>query len=496
MGTQLRTWDERPPPAPPTRTKSELRAFVEEVRVVFTDKEAQEFARIANDDWYVREYEIGYEEGRRLGLEEAIKAWLAQLSHVLKILALAVGTYERPGKPIPPELREELARTQAVLQALLPVMATFDKEGFFAAVDLLSAEVTKAMRAHGTAWLRQFFALNGQPRAQGHHVGKMIGSACGDVLIGAFGTVAAGGTGRVLAGTRAATRIYDISRRLVPDRPPPLDRSLNDVVRGALEAPHPPATAEALAKILDEPRRLAAKVRQRLGARLPREIADVLDNDDGSVLGRARALGRMDLDRATWILKGYIAERMYRNLPKFGALRGELAERVRKQLLGLDAEWDGKVHFKETVTGLAAERAAREIQLTDGMLVVFLKTNEGQRVVVLAIFESKSPTNIRDLILHRTKRGEPRSWGGQFHQDFERLSELPLVIDGARYEPGAVAVSRRGTQWVAVTSSGEDLGRQGLARLRDQGFHVDHWELPVTDAALNLAAKAVLEAVR
>jgi hypothetical protein len=104
-----------------------------------------------------------------------------------------------------------------------------------------------AMQRSGVAWVRKFYGLNGQPRAQGHHAGQMIGGACGEVLVAAIEEVATAGLGHALFGTRAAGRIEDVADRLRPARRRPGD--LDDVLDDAIRAPDAPAPGTPAAQL-------------------------------------------------------------------------------------------------------------------------------------------------------------------------------------------------------------------------------------------------------
>ena len=492
----LRRWGEAAPP-PPSPLRRELARFREELRTSFRGQQAQRFAELSRHEAYIGEYEVGYREGWRAGLAEAFREWLESVQRILTVLGLVIESYDpdQRGQPISPALRQSWIHVRTWLLALVPVVTAIHRQGFLAAVDLVAADKVKAMKAQGVAWVNMFYGLNGQPRAQGRHAGHMIGKASGDVLLSALEEVATAGAGRALSGTLTAAKIRGHTDRIKPGRARP--HGVDEAIQEALAASHSHDVTKALEAAIAEPRQLAEHVRRQLGSGLALEVEAVLQSDAGSIVAKAKSLRRGALREAAFVLKGHIAERMYKNLPQFEALRASVGANLHARLKGLDAQWDGVVHFKEFVTALSPTKRVRKLELTDGMLVAFPLMDGRPVVLVLTVFESKSKTNLRHLVIDgREVAGEPLAWGGQFHKDYERLSELPLVIDGTTWQPADVGVSRRGTEWIAVMAADQDLPGYGQAELARQGFKVTSWHLSVTDRELNAASEAVLKAVR
>jgi hypothetical protein len=189
-------------------------------------------------------------------------------------------------------------------------------------------------------------------------------------------------------------------------------------------------------------------------------------------------------DTAVWMLKGHMAELLYKHLPEFAALRADV-EKLLKNMPG----WRKEVEFEPIVTGLDAKPRRVDLQLTDGLLVAY--SEDRSRVLVLAVLESKSPSNVHDLVRKPRTKGDAPWWAGQYHKDFERLSELPLVLEGRVYAPENVIVSRRITRWIAVVPHGHN--GPSMRMLQQQGFQIDTWKLPVTDGQLNKTAAAIFE---
>ena len=206
-------------------------------------------------------------------------------------------------------------------------------------------------------------------------------------------------------------------------------------------------------------------------------------------------------------VKGHVSELLYKHLPEFEVMKGTLADSQSRLIASIarrldegaadPSYWRKDVLFSRMVMGVAPEATGRQIQLTDGLLVVFAENQVmgKPRVLVLSVFESKSPSTLIELITFRRKKGQPRSWGGQFGKDFERLSELPTVIDGITYSPDEVVISRQIHADVAVTAKDAPLSKGRLSKLREvQGLNVAALNLPLLDRELNRVANAILAA--
>jgi Domain of unknown function (DUF4157) len=193
----------------------------------------------------------------------------------------------------------------------------------------------------------------------------------------------------------------------------------------------------------------------------------------------ARVLAYARTNRNVYSIKGKIAEELFALTPEFDAARQRaiaLAERR-----GFPAE---TVRFVRNVRGVAPTPGGggSPQELTDGVFAAVERT----RVLILTVFESKSPSNLREL----GKR--PGEFLGQLGWDFERLSEAPLEIDGQTFQPDQVMVSRRATEWIGVAPPGKALSSAKLASIRRgfPGFNLAHGA--VSDDALNTIAARVL----
>jgi hypothetical protein len=126
-----------------TRTGAQYDELLKAMAAAFPDEDRVAFSRHMADPEYARLYEVGYEEGRRQGLDDAFKRWRGRLTNGLAILRSAIdpelfalllaGSLEnyllrREGSPvvIRPALRRRL---EAALwfKALEPVFAQLDR---------------------------------------------------------------------------------------------------------------------------------------------------------------------------------------------------------------------------------------------------------------------------------------------------------------------------------------------------------------------------------
>ena len=488
------------------RVGSEVKLLVEEMKGAFPEDARHRFAQSMQNPSNVLEYERGYEEGKRVGFDEAIGKWLKKWEYLFQVLidglralpglTVTAGAVllSPAGTPIPPEVQRRFEAVLWVqeLKKLKPLFERFDKASFFETVGLTVSDVVLAMRRAGTEWVAGFYARTGKPKEQGHYAGRLIGGACAAVLTAAIEVVAEKGAGSVLEGTNSARRIEELAKeRFSPKRR--RVRGLEDIVDEVSEEvlKKGSALSPVVKKQLGEAKELLDHLRRRLGSLLPKELADLPLDDWLEILQLARSFKGKTDKQSVRTLKGYIAERLYRHLPQFNELRAELIRSLKGSV-----HWREEVVFERNVSALAPGKKQAELPLTDGMLVAYAADDKDPRVLILAVFESKSPSNVRDLVRAPREKGQPPSWGGQFSLDFERLSELPVVINGVQYGPDQVAISRKQTRWLAVVPREVPLTDFAVNDLKKQGFVVDVWNLPIRDTVLNRASEEVLTAVQ
>ena len=498
-----------------SRLSREVDAFWRDMRLAFPDRQRAAFERLMADPGYAARYQKGYEDGRRDGARQAFAAYLRSIRDLAAVLlqgldpriALplvtgAIRVYSDPvGTPVPRELRDRFAAArwytllEHAVQRAAPDLDRLNRMSVVDGLDWVAGAVVAAMRKAGSAWVREFYALNGRPEQQGRHAGRLIGSASAQVLIAALEEITTAGIGRLLDGTGAAKRIGEIAdaeRARIGPRPARLEEAIAEAARERgsrrASAGAGAALAEA-ADLADEVARFVDRLKDRLGDRLVK-FADLIDNGDWVTLtSRARALKNAKDEVAARMLKGDIAEVIYPKTPDFARLFDELAQRAAR-----DAQW-GELLF---------ERAPRAHHLdgselvTDGVLYAVSSGPGPKRVWVLAVFESKSPSNARHIAQWPKDSGDARWWAGQFTDDLERLQETAITLGGERYQPGQLVVSRKppGTEWVTVTAKDVHLSRTSIGDLKAQGFLPQTWNLPVTDDDLNRLAAEIIRLVR
>jgi len=133
-------------------------------------------------------------------------------------------------------------------------------------------------------------------------------------------------------------------------------------------------------------------------------------------------------NRNRFSVKGILAEQFIPHNAKFEALKASIIGR-------LGPEWDpDTLQYVRRVVGVApTETTAGEFaDLADGFIIVLAKDpNAVTRVNVVAVFEAKSPTNVRALPFG--KEGDI----GQVGWTLERLGENPVAMD-VRTKTGAI----------------------------------------------------------
>jgi hypothetical protein len=185
---------------------------------------------------------------------------------------------------------------------------------------------------------------------------------------------------------------------------------------------------------------------------------------------------------AVFNVKGLLAEEVFYASPDYRAA----LDRARKLAMerGLDPSSVRPVRSVrgKTLSELTGKSGAGE--LTDGTIVANpFKTVGGQRVTdfdemhVLAVMESKSPSNVGQLAGDKPGAKLPKNWVpdetlpfeanyfGQLSEDFERFSELPTRFGQVWYPPKKVRISRRWTEWIAIHPPGHPIPPQLAERL-------------------------------
>ena len=199
-------------------------------------------------------------------------------------------------------------------------------------------------------------------------------------------------------------------------------------------------------------------------------------------------------NRNYFSVKGKIAEELFMMKPEFRTIFNEaIAEAGRKGILPADMEFVNYIRGWAP-TGMKAIKPGYWAELTDGM-IVGIKRNVGgvagkDELHILAVFESKSPSNME----HLTK-GKWGEYNGQLAKDFERIRQnsIKIIINGEEKEfaPGAVRISRNTTQWVGVLPPGYSLPDDLVTRLRGAIPDARLITGPVRNEILNDLAKSL-----
>lgn len=188
-----------PAQAPPLgRVGREIDGLLDAMRAAFPQDKQRAFALSMAIPRNVELYETGYAEGKHQGFAESFRDFKLRLSYTLDLfyslvdpailpdlIAGSVSVYLQPdGTPLPPELKR---RFEAVLwyqqlKSFVPLFEALQKGEILETFAMLAAEVVAAMREAGPAWVDGFFALTGDPHAQGRYAGYLIGRACGEVF--------------------------------------------------------------------------------------------------------------------------------------------------------------------------------------------------------------------------------------------------------------------------------------------------------------------------
>lgn len=236
---------------------------------------------------------------------------------------------------------------------------------------------------------------------------------------------------------------------------------------------------------IEQLKRLLRRGGERTAERLALDTLSGITPAERAALGElsedawARVLDYARSNRNPASVKGKVAEELFVHLPDFDAAVGRAAAAAQREGIPPEA-----VQFVRDIQGIAptATHGGGAAELTDGALVAIV----GDRVRVFTVFESKSPSNLREL----AKR--PEEILGQIAWDFERLTELPVIINGRTFSPDNVLVSRTGTEWLGIAPPGESLSRRALNRIREgmPGFQL--FNGAVSDGVLNQVANRLV----
>ncbi len=178
-------------------------------------------------------------------------------------------------------------------------------------------------------------------------------------------------------------------------------------------------------------------------------------------------------------IKGKIAEELIIHTPEFSNIMQRALKRAARENIPSTT-----VQFVQNIRGLAptATSAGKFAELADGAIIAI----QGNKVRILAIFESKSPSNLRELARR------PGEVLGQLGWDFERFRELPIIINGRTFQPEDVIISRHATDWLGVAPPGFLLNSKQLEAIRRglPGFQL--FQGLVQDSVLNDIAARIL----
>ena len=299
---------------------------------------------------------------------------------------------------------------------------------------------------------------------------------------------------------RAAGSIQSVAP--AAGRPPPVPAAVGGLPVPAQIVPtsHPPAAGQSPRLLAPPGPRGALPGLPAPRALLPAEASQLQRLSVATIPGisapEVAAIGR--LSPAAWdrvlsyarsndnvfSVKGKLAEELFQTTDEFAALRERAVARAAAQ--GIPASG---VSFTQDIRGLTptARTAGSTGELTDG---VFFASVPGGRIRFLAVIESKSPSNLRELARR------PGEWIGQVEWDFERMREVPTIVGGTKYEPSQVDVSRRDTEWLGVAPPGEGLSSGMLAQVRSAVPTFTLVQGPVRDAVLNELARRAIAQVK
>jgi hypothetical protein len=188
-------------------------------------------------------------------------------------------------------------------------------------------------------------------------------------------------------------------------------------------------------------------------------------------------------NRYVFSVKGKIAEEVYLSSGSYNSRQQEAVQIA--ATLSIPAS---SVKFTQDVRGQSPTRTSSGApqELGDGM---WYAVHEG-KLYVLVMIESKSPSNKAELA-HRIS-DKKSEYLGQPGWDFERLRELPVIVDGRTFAPEDVRVSRNVTRWVGVLPQGKTLSARSLSDVRAQLKTIGIDNIDVSDSVLNAVARLLI----
>lgn len=182
-------------------------------------------------------------------------------------------------------------------------------------------------------------------------------------------------------------------------------------------------------------------------------------------------------------MKGKIAEEVYLSSDAYNSRQQDAVQIA--ATLNIPAS---SVQFTQDVRGQTPTRTSSggTGELGDGM---WYAVHEG-KLYVLILIESKSPSNKAELA-HKVSGGK-REHLGQPGWDFERLREVPVIVDGRTFAPEDVRVSRNVTRWVGILPQDETLSSKSLQDIRAQMKTISIDNVDVSDSILNAVARLLI----
>ena len=198
-------------------------------------------------------------------------------------------------------------------------------------------------------------------------------------------------------------------------------------------------------------------------------------------------------NRNYFSVKGKIAEELF-------SMKSEFRSIFEKAMVNGEARGIhfADIQFVNHIKGWAP-KTTRSIQkgvwaeLTDGM-IVGVKRNAGgvqgkDELHILAVFESKSPSNLDQLAKGKWQNSGQMAW------DYERMSEnsVKIIFNGEEkiFTEDAINISRKTTQWVGVLPPGYKMSSEMLKHLQAALPNAQFIEGPVRNEILNELAKAL-----
>jgi hypothetical protein len=186
-------------------------------------------------------------------------------------------------------------------------------------------------------------------------------------------------------------------------------------------------------------------------------------------------------------IKGKINEELIIYTPEYNIAMERALTQATKEGFDLDT-----VTFVRDIKGIVVSNKNESVgELTDGIIVAYKGKEDGKyQARIFAVFEAKSPSNVREL----SRR--PREAIGQLGWDYERFRELPTFINGRKFEADDILISRHHTDWLAMTPPEKSLSdamdewiRKGLPQFKP-------FSAPVRSLVLDKIAAHIVALIR